>query len=404
MGMRKDFLPVVLGSDINAYSVCRVIHQNYGIIPKVLCEEPFPQTSNSKILDRAVIEGFSTDDDVFLNTLIDFKAQHPDTPLILVICSDAYSELVSKHRQALAEHYLLNVNSLEMNARLGNKLEFYKLCEEYGIPYPQTTSCTSATDLDYSKLRYPIVAKAADSIRFYQLSFPGKRKAYVLGSEEELRAALTDIYDAGYDGTMIIQDYIPGDASKTMSLNAYGDQSGKIRMMALGQILLDEVLPLMIGNNNAIYTKGDPELMRTYEEFLNKLEYRGFSNIDLKFDERDGVYKAFEMNLRIPASGFFMQAGGLNYLDTYFRDVLGEPFEHEVHYYSKTEKLWLNVDPRVLKKYVNPSQLPLVKKLLKRGPQYSIWYSKDRSWARFKLYMRMRLGSFKHYAQHSNYN
>lgn len=394
-----NFLPVILGTDINGYSIARTIHENYSMISKMFGAKALPQTSNSKIIDRTIVPGF-IENDCFVETLISFAKQNKDKLMVLIPCSDAYSELISANKEILDDYYRFNIPSQELNRQLADKVEFYKACEEHGIPYPKTTYCESPTDLDYSTLRYPIVAKAADSIRYLGISFDGKRKAYILDTEEELRDALEKIYENGYSGKMIIQDFIPGDASNTMSMNLYGDKNGVVRMMCLGQILLDDPLPLMIGNNNAIYTVENTELFKTYEKFLTEMKYTGYSNIDLKYDYRDSQYKALEMNLRLPASNFFMTTGGLNYIDFYFRDLLGIDFDEDVYYHRKTDKIWLNCAPSLLKKYTAKKHHKKIDELLRNGYKFSIWYEKDRNFKRFMLYMKRRLGTLKHFKNH----
>lgn len=394
-----NFLPVILGTDINAYSIARTIHENYGIISKLFGAKVLPQTSNSKILDRTVIDTF-LENDCFLEVLIDFAKKNSEKTMVLIPCSDAYSELISFNKDILKDYYRFNIPSEELNHKLADKVEFYKSCKEHGIPYPETIYCNSPDDLDYSKLRYPIVAKAADSIRYLQVHFEGKRKAYILDSEEELKKALKDVYANGYTGQMIIQDFIPGDASNTMSMNLYGDKNGVVRMMCLGQILLDDPLPLMIGNNNAIYTVENMELFERYRKFLTEMKYTGYSNIDLKYDYRDNEYKALEMNLRLPASNFFMTTGGLNYIDFYFRDLLDIDFDEDVYYHTKTDKIWLNCAPSLLKKYTSKKHHAKIDELLANGYKYSIWYEEDRNLKRFMLYMKRRLGTLKHFHDH----
>lgn len=395
--VKIDFLPIVLGSDVNAYSVARTIYENYGLISHIFAHQLFAQTADSRILVRHSLP-FDKDHRGFVQGLLDFARDHAGEKMIIFPCSDEYSEMLAIHREKLEGSFLFNVPSREQNRLLEDKMSFYRVCEEHGIPYPKAISIHDPKELDYSKLRYPIVAKAADSIRYFQTSFPGKKKAYILQSEKELREALSAIYGAGYQGSMIIQDYIPGDASYCVSMNVYSDHTGKVRMCCAGQILLTSVLPLMIGNYDAMYTHGDQALYDRFEAFMNDLHYTGFGNFDLKYDPRDREYKCFEMNLRLPASNFFMQAGGLNCLDFLVRDMLGIPFEEDCYYHHKIGRLFLNnIDPLVLKKYVHPNKLPLVKELLKRKPLYPIWYEKDKNAKRRWRYWRMRLASFKHY-------
>lgn len=388
--------PLILGSDINAYSLARIFHEYYDIIPDLYAMEALPQTANSNILRLKTIDNFNKQD-VFVENIINYAKDNEGSIIIVIPCSDFYSKALSLNKDKLKKYVRFNVPSAELNAKLENKLDFYETADKYGIPYPKTTFVNSLSDFNTKKVTYPIVLKPQDSISFYESKIKDKRKVYILDNEQEVLEALENIYNSEYTDKMIIQDFIPGDATNSMSLNAYCDVNGKVRMMALGQILLDDPLPLMIGNNNAIYTVSDQTLFDKYEKFLNDISYTGFANIDLKFDKRDGQYKAFEMNLRLPATNFFMVTGGLIHIDFLLRDLLEIDYDQDVYYHHDTNKLWLNASPILLKRYTNKKYHDKIDELLKNGYEYSIWYKNDRNFKRFMLYMKRRLGTIKHF-------
>lgn len=394
--IKRQLKPVILGSDINAYGVARTIHENYGIISDVFAGEGLSQTQDSKILRLNIVENFKKKE-VFINTLLDFYNKNKDCELVIIPCSDMYSQMLSINEERLKPYFKYNVPSQDLNNKLENKYDFYTTAEQYGIPYPNTEYIDNISQIDFSKLRYPVVLKPENSITFYNAEIQNKKKVYILDNEEDLRLAMKNIYSSEYKDKMILQDFIPGDATNALSMNAYCDQNGKVRMMCLGQILLENPLPLMIGNYNAIYTFGDKELYAVYEDFFNKLGYTGFVNVDLKYDKRDGQYKAFETNLRLGASSYFMVTGGLVHLDFYFRDLLDLGFEEDVYYHDETNKIWLNADPSLLYKYTGKKHHAKIKELLKNGYEFTTWYKADRSSRRFLQYIKRRLGTIKHF-------
>ena len=83
-------------------------------------------------------------------------------------------------------------------------------------------------------------------------------------------------------------------------------------MMCLGHVLLEEHTPKGIGNHAAIITEYEEELMEKYKAFLEKIGYVGFSNFDIKYDDRDGKFKVFEINLRQGRSNFYVTSSGNN--------------------------------------------------------------------------------------------
>lgn len=390
---------VVLGSDENAYGIARILDDNYGIRPMLFCQDTLTATDDSKILQRKVIKNFAKND-IFLDSLIAYAKENKDANLIIIPCGDEYSQLLSKNKEALGKYYKFNIPRLDLNKKLENKIDFYQTCKKMDIPYPKYELIDSPEDLEGLALKFPLILKPNDSISYVKLHFPNKYKVYTIHNAKELKEAVALIYGHGYDGTMLVQEYIPGPSSNQGSLNAYSDKNGKVRMMAYGQTLISDPLPLRIGNHDAIYTKPMPDLFDFYRKKLEDLAYTGFSNIDLKYDPRDKTFKAFEMNLRLPQSHYFMAAGGLNTLDFYIRDLMDLGFEEEVYYHKKTQKIWMNAHPKLLKKYTEPKYHQTIDKLLSNGYVFTINNPHDFSLKRKMRYFRRKYGSIKHYKEY----
>ncbi len=59
----------------------------------------------------------------------------------------------------------------------------------------------------------------------------------------EFKQITDEIYSHGYEKSLIVQDFIPGDDSHMRVLTCYSDQNGKVKMMCLGHVLLEEHTP-----------------------------------------------------------------------------------------------------------------------------------------------------------------
>lgn len=400
-GKLMKIKPVILGTDINAYGVARSFHQAYGIKSLALGASPLFYTRYSKIVDVRTHDHFADQEEVFLKVLKDLAVEIKDQydQLILIPCSDGYTSLVSKNQEVLAEDYDFNVVDYDLQRKLENKKDFYSICEKYGLDYPATKIIGPDSYQDpMPDLTYPVALKANDSIEYLYLDFPGKKKAYKIDSPEELHDVLQAIYDAGYHGEMILQDFIPGNSSAMYVLNAYVNRKSQVKMMSLGKCLLDECLPTQIGNYNALVTTGNRELYQQYQDFLEAIGYTGYANFDLKYDVRDGKYKVFEINLRQGRSSFYMDAGGINFITYLVDDLVYQ--KDKAPCYGYDQGLWLYVAPRVLKKYVDPSDRDLALKLLKEGYTFTQWYKGDRNFRRWLEYMRRRLSTLHYYPKY----
>ena len=87
------------------------------------------------------------------------------------------------------------------------------------------------------------------------------KKVYTAASPGEAEIVIRRIYASGYPEKIILQDMIPGDDSHMRVLTAYSDQNGKVRMMCLGHVLLEEHTPKGLGNHCAIITELNLPLM-----------------------------------------------------------------------------------------------------------------------------------------------
>ena len=242
-----QFKPIILGTDINAYGTARSFYEAYGVKSLCLGIRPLMYTQHSHILEVETREDFEQDE-VFLAVLEEVGRRYT-CPLLLISCGDGYTALITRHRDALSVRYRFNYIDQAMQQQLENKKDFYAVCEEYGLDYPDTFVLTyDKRDSFKTPFGFPMALKPNDSIAYLHAAFPGKKKAYRIANEEELRSVVQAIYSSSYKGDLILQDYIPGDFSRMFVLNAYVNTKGEVKMMCLGKCLLDACLPQEIGN------------------------------------------------------------------------------------------------------------------------------------------------------------
>ena len=177
-----------------------------------------------------------------------------------------------------------------------DKEQFYALCEKHGIDYPRTYVATGRNYKDAKPpFAAPYILKPANQVMYYAHKFEGQKKVFLLKCAEELADTLKKTYDAGYTDHMIVQEFIPGDDTNMRVLTSYSDKNASVRMMCLGHVLLEEHTPYGIGNHAVIITEDNQELYEKFKTLLEDINYTGFSNFDIKYDSRDGKYKAFEI-------------------------------------------------------------------------------------------------------------
>ena len=364
--MTKTFLPVILGTDANAYGLARSFNDLYNVKSLVVGTFLLKECQNSKILDFKIVKNL-TDEKVFLKTLTEIGKEYKQKYdyLILLSCAEWYTNPIVNNTQELSKYFILPFMNKEIKDKLEDKESFYQICDEYNLPYPKTFIVTKENKDNLNiNLPYPLALKPSNSTLYSEVKFEGKEKSYKINNKEELNKVINQIFSSGYNGHIIVQDYIPGNDDAMYVLNCYSNKEGKVKMMCLGHCLLEEHTPYGIGNYRAIISTGDEKIYKIIQNFLEDIKYVGFSNFDLKYDYRDDTYKLFEINIRQGRSSYFTTAAGLNMAKYLVDDYILNKDEKTDYNYNNF--LWLHTPIKVLKKYVyNKDVLNEALKLIK---------------------------------------
>ena len=294
-----DFLPVLLGSDMNVYGMARSFHQAYGIKSVAVGKGMLGATSHSRIVSVEAVEPNLEDDKVFCDTLLKFAERYPGRTLLLVPCGDNYIKLLVRNQDKLRGAYRFECIDEPLLMRLSIKESFYEVCREHGFAFPKTTTCSYENYKDVElPFDFPVIIKPSNSVAYWNCRFPHKKKVFVAQNREEFDAILDAIYGSSYKDHLILQEFIPGDDSGMRVMNCYCGRDRKVKLIALGHTLLEEHSPEGIGSYAAIISTRDDALSEQMKNFLEGIGYVGFANFDMKYDPRDKTYKLFEMNLR----------------------------------------------------------------------------------------------------------
>ena len=153
---------------------------------------------------------------------------------------------------------------------------------------------------------------------------------------------------------MIIQNFIPGDDTYMRVLTNYSDKHGKVKMMCRGHVLLEEHTPHGLGNHAVIITEHNEELQRQFKTLLENIGYTGFSNFDIKYDQRDGKFKVFEINTRQGRSNYYVTGAGANIAKLLVDDyILDRPLEFKA---VENEHMFTVVPKKVAFTYIRPEE------------------------------------------------
>ena len=347
--MEHNFQPLLFGGDINVYSVARAFHEAYGI--QSVCYGKFASgpAYGSTIIDYRVCPQ-NEDAATFRENVAKAAQEFADKTVLVIGCGDSYVKLAAENKQYFPENCIAATVSGELINTLINKEKFYALCDEYGIDHPGTFIYRKEMGHDFElNFQPPYICKPANGVAYWEHPFEGNEKVFTCPDRKNLEEVLDKVYASGYPDTMIIQDFIPGDDSYMRVLTNYSDRNGKVKLMCMGHVLLEEHTPHGIGNHAVILNEPCGPIAEKIKAFLEDIGYVGFSNFDIKYDQRDGKYKVFEINCRQGRSNYYVTGAGYNLA----RILVEDRVEHRPQPLTVTHNrsLWMVVPRRVAYDY-----------------------------------------------------
>ena len=398
--MEHNFQPLLFGGDINVYSVARAFHEAYGI--KSVCYGKFASgpAYGSTIIDYRVCPQ-NEDAATFRENVAKAAQEFADKTVLVIGCGDSYVKLAAENKQYFPENCIAATVSGELINTLINKEKFYALCDEYGIDHPGTFIYRKEMGHDFElNFQPPYICKPANGVAYWEHPFEGNEKVFTCPDRKNLEEVLDKVYASGYPDTMIIQDFIPGDDSYMRVLTNYSDRNGKVKLMCMGHVLLEEHTPHGIGNHAVILNEPCGPIAEKIKAFLEDIGYVGFSNFDIKYDQRDGKYKVFEINCRQGRSNYYVTGSGHNIA----KMVVEDRVEHQDLPFQMTHdrSLWRMVPRKVAFKFTPKAYHGEMQELIRAGKDsHSLVYSGDASLKRRLRILKNHIGNIKRFDQYN---
>lgn len=386
-----SFQPLLFGGDINVYSVARAFHEAYGVNSIAYGKFFTFPCAHSSIIDYRICKR-NEEPEAFLRNVETVCREFSDQTVLVIGCGDSYVQLAAHFKDKLPENAVAPYIDGNLLDRLINKEQFYKLCDEFGIDHPATFIYDKSMGHQFTlPWGPPYIAKPADSVAYWAHDFQGIKKVYICQSREDLLSALDAIYAAGYPGHMVLQEFIPGDDTYMRVMTNYSDQNGRVKLMCLGHVLLEEHSPHGIGNHAVIITEHNQALSTQIKRLLEALHYTGFSNFDIKYDERDGKHKLFEINCRQGRSNYYVTGAGYNIAKLLVEDRLeGKELPFVI---TDNQTLWRMIPQRLAFQFIPKEYHARMKALIRSGASSSsLGYRGDASLRRLWRIGKSQIG------------
>lgn len=312
------FVPVILGAELAAYTLARAFHADLGVRASVVSRTVPYAVRGSAVLDHVACPGMD-DDETLLAALRGIADAHPGRRVLVLGIIDSWCTTLSRLAPRLDERFAVPYPDVDLMERLSDKEQFARLCGELGVAHPRTSFVPDTAGDEEAvhllgDLRWPVVVKAADSVSFGTLLYAGKQKVAYCDSPAELATLRQQLAAAGYAGGLVVQERIPGGDDQMRVLTTYSDASGRVRWGRMGQVLLEDHDPMLIGNPLAVVHGEHPVATEQVRALLEHVGWTGYANFDVKVDPRDDTGHVFELNPRLGRSHAYMSAAGHPFL------------------------------------------------------------------------------------------
>lgn len=306
----NKFLPIILGSDLNTYSIAREIHEAYDINPVVATSTILLPCVDSKIIKFYKKTNFSKDPEVFKEVLDDiyedYKSDYEN--FIIFAPDDVMRTFALKNIENLNFKPLMPYADIEVIRGLSTKNDFYDKISDLDLA-PKTFI---ANNKNYMNLDFPeeVFIKPDNDVFYKTLDFEGWQKGYHSKSIKQTQEILANIFNNGYNYNVLVQEFVAGGDGTEYTIEGYRSKS-TISMAISRNILLDKRVE-WIGNFVAKIDSDEKILFDYARKIVETLGVFGLFNIDFKKDTKTGKFYAFEINLRQGRSHYFASLNGVN--------------------------------------------------------------------------------------------
>ena len=394
-----DFEIIIIGSDANAYYMARCAHEEYGKKVKLLSVKPMSFTNHSKIID-ATYNDKLWDEKEFPKILNKYVENINAKKIVCISSNETYARFLVSNKSKLDKRIVFNYADLELLDSLMMKDKFYEKYKDSGF-LPKTIVYNLNDELKID-MTYPVIIKPSNVITFNHINFEGKKKIYKLNNLEEVKETINYFKNSEYNDSLIIQEFIPGDDSSLFDGVLYSNTKGKCEFFAFAQIGLQEHTSNMVGNAacliNGFNTNGyDEKTIIKFKEFMEKINFKGLAELDIKYDYRDKKYKILEINARQGRCSYYVSAAGYNLVKYVVDDlVYGKEKTFEI---VKKEIGLTYVPKKIIKKYVLNEKFKkeIIKLYKEKKVVYPLYYKKDLPLKRILFLIRKHFRYFKDY-------
>jgi predicted ATP-grasp superfamily ATP-dependent carboligase len=237
-------------------------------------------------------------------------------------CTDGSVDTVSRHRDALAEHFLLSLAPHPVVEMLMDKARFAAYATTAGLPVPRTEVLHNREEAEAvaAEVTYPCVVKPSGKSVSWLAHTSAK------GFTVRDAAHLLSVYDtvAGWSEVILLQEWVAGPEPGLLSCNAYFAPGGEPLVTFMARKIRQ--WPPEVGTSASGEECRDDEALATAVALFRDAGFHGLAYLEMKRDVRTGRLTIIEPNVGRPTGrSAVAEAGGVELLHTAYCHAAGLP-------------------------------------------------------------------------------
>ena len=342
--MMNDIIIIVMGTGTCALGQIRCAHQAgyrcYNFVGKSI--QRF--SAKSKYCKKVDAPDPFKEPEACTTFTLNFIEKLPSKPY-LFFADDEWMMLVGEKEQEFLKIAHIVQSPWAELIQLYDKKLLYRLADKYGIPHPKTIEIESLKELEpcLKEMAFPCIVKPQLTVKQNEISEAQIKTYHRTQTFRNLEEAMTwakQLLEAGIDMAVVMQEFIPGDATHLYTLTSYSNKEGELIAGSIGHKVRQ--FPPEAGRITSGELQYDEKLKQTGEHFLKTIKFNGVANTEFKYDDRDGQFKLMEINARFGAWNYSTLYSGINLMEIAINDYNGKQYSGPQFKTDKDGYIWYN--------------------------------------------------------------
>lgn len=242
---------------------------------------------------------------------------------VLFGCSDRWTLAVAGLPADMRERFVASVPERDVIEQLTDKDRFGALVTRLEIPHPFTLEITTPADLDQvsdEQIAHGFLKPTSSQLHRQHFGTKGS----FVSSRAAAAKRVEEAAAVGID--FVFQEWIPGNHAASILIDGLVDRNGELPALTARRKVRE--YPRRLGTTSSsvgIEPGSVASAVDSVKRLVAGIGYRGFFNIEFKFDHRDGEYKIIEFNPRPCWYTGTIAGGGVDLPWLGYLDALGQP-------------------------------------------------------------------------------